>query len=89
MTFDECIKAEQEDREAMIKEWSTFLAEERTHCIAEATAGGESSYTDLITCLEMARDVRLLKQTKESDGSVAVDSQGHSKRTRHHRKSRL
>ena len=28
--------------------------------MAEATMGGESSYTDLVTCLEMARDVRAL-----------------------------
>jgi hypothetical protein len=25
--------------------------------------GGESSYTDLLTCLEMARDVKQLKQS--------------------------
>lgn len=60
VTFDECMKAEQEDRQTMIKEWSTFSSSERQHCVAEATMGGESSYTDLLTCLEMARDVRHL-----------------------------
>lgn len=84
VTFDECIKAEQEDREAMIKEWSTFSAAERTHCIAEATMGGESSYTDLITCLEMARDVRLMKKTNNSDHPVPGPSQKRSKTAPHH-----
>ena len=66
VTFDECVKAEQGDRETMIKEWSTFSSSDRTLCIAEATMGGESSYTDLLTCLEMARDVRALhKQTDD------------------------
>jgi hypothetical protein len=60
VTFDQCMKAEQEDRQTMIKEWSTFLPSERQHCISEATMGGESSYTELVTCLEMARDVRHL-----------------------------
>jgi hypothetical protein len=60
VTFDECLKAEQADRDTMIKEWSSFSAEDKRHCIAEATMGGESSYTDLLTCLEMARDVRAL-----------------------------
>jgi hypothetical protein len=60
VTFDECMKAEQEDRQTMIKEWSTFSSSDKQHCIAEATMGGESSYTDLVTCLEMARDVRHL-----------------------------
>jgi hypothetical protein len=61
VTFNECIKAEQLDRQTMINEWSTFSAEDKKHCIAEATMGGESSYTDLLTCLEMSRDVRKLK----------------------------
>jgi hypothetical protein len=60
VTFDQCMKAEQEDRQTMIKEWSTFSSSDKQHCIAEATMGGESSYTDLVTCLEMARDVRHL-----------------------------
>jgi hypothetical protein len=72
VTFDECMKAEQEDRDAMIKEWSNFLPEEKQHCIAEVTMGGESSYTELITCLEMARDVRLLKNPKQADQPAAT-----------------
>jgi hypothetical protein len=57
VSFDQCIQAEQVDRETMIKEWSTFSADDKRHCIALATTGGESSYTELLTCLEMARDV--------------------------------
>jgi hypothetical protein len=63
VTLDECLKAEQVDRESIKQEWSTFSASDRTHCITEATVGGESSYTDLLTCLEMARDVKKLKQS--------------------------
>jgi hypothetical protein len=62
VTIDECMKAEQADRETMKQEWSTFSAADKKGCIAEATMGGESSYTDLVTCLEMARDVRKMKQ---------------------------
>jgi hypothetical protein len=73
VTFDECLKAEQTDRDTMIKEWSSFSADDKRHCIAEATMGGESSYTDLLTCLEMARDVRALhkeaSQTPQQDTS--------------------
>ncbi|HZC55909.1 MAG TPA: hypothetical protein VE396_07655 [Xanthobacteraceae bacterium] len=61
VTLQECLDAEQVDRESIRKEWSTFDADDRRHCIAEATMGGESSYTDLLTCLEMARDVRKMK----------------------------
>jgi hypothetical protein len=87
VTFDQCMKAEQEDRDAMIKEWSNFSAAERAHCIAEVTMGGESSYTELITCLEMARDVRLLKQPSQSDQSTEGSPHKRSKSGQHRRAS--
>ena len=61
VTLKQCLDAEQADRETMKNEWSTFSAADKKHCIAEATMGGELSYTELVTCLEMARDVRKLR----------------------------
>lgn len=71
VTFDQCMQAEQDDHNEMIKEWSTFSADDKSHCIAEATMGGESSYTDLVTCLEMARDVRNLAKSEPSSDQKA------------------
>jgi hypothetical protein len=68
---EQCVKAEQVDRETMIKEWDTFSADDRRHCVAEATMGGESSYTELVTCLEMARDVRKLHSEANSSSAAA------------------
>ena len=45
-----------------MKIWKSFDASDRTHCTSELTMGGESSYTELFTCLEMARDVRKLHE---------------------------
>jgi hypothetical protein len=56
-----CIESELAVREQLVKEWSSFSAGDRTHCIDETIMGGESSYTELITCLEMARDVRAME----------------------------
>jgi hypothetical protein len=64
-TFDQCLKGQQDDRQAMIDQWSSFSAEDRRHCIAEATMGGVSSYTDLVSCLEMSRDARKLPAAKD------------------------
>jgi hypothetical protein len=74
VSFDQCLQAEKVDRETMIKEWSTFSADDKRHCIALATTGGESSYTELLTCLEMARDVRKLHS--EAKNSPAPAQQG-------------
>ncbi len=55
-----CIQSEDEVRQELVKRWSTFSATDKAHCINEAEMGGDSSYTELLTCLEMARDVREL-----------------------------
>jgi hypothetical protein len=65
-SFDQCMKEEQAVRDTMIKEWAAFSSDDKTHCVAEATMGGESSYTELLTCLEMARDVRELHKQPNS-----------------------
>jgi hypothetical protein len=64
-----CIDSEKAIREQLVKQWSSFSADDRTHCVYGSVKGGDSSYTELLTCLEMARDVRALHQqrTKSSD----------------------
>jgi hypothetical protein len=42
-------------RQKLSKEWGSFAPADRSHCIG-SEKGGYASYTDLITCLEMARD---------------------------------
>jgi hypothetical protein len=59
--FRQCIESEQAVFEQLKREWSAFSAEDRRHCVTLATTGGESSNTELLTCLEMARDVRALR----------------------------
>src|ERR1700683_2472572 len=58
----DCVDSEQRIRNQLMTAWERFDAADRAHCISESEMGGESSYTELITCLEMARDVRKLHQ---------------------------
>jgi hypothetical protein len=57
-----CLESEKLVREQLVKQWSSFLPADRTHCINESVMGGDSSYTELLTCLEMARDVRAMRE---------------------------
>ena len=59
-SFQQCVQSEQATRDELKKQWSTFSTSDKSHCVALAKTGGESSYTELITCMEMARDVRKL-----------------------------
>ena len=58
--LDSCLKAEQDARAQVAKEWSEFTAGDRATCIGLATLGAPTTYTELLTCLEMKRDVRKL-----------------------------
>jgi hypothetical protein len=60
LAFSQCVKNEQAMRQKLDGEWSTFLPAEKTNCVAEETAVSLPSYTDLVTCLEMARTARQL-----------------------------
>ena len=59
--FQQCLESEQAVLEQLKQKWSDFSAADKRHCVTLATTGGESSNTELLTCLEMARDVRLLR----------------------------
>src|SRR5262249_9169031 len=57
-SFQQCVQSEQAVREEIKKEWSSFSTSDKSHCVTLAKTGGESSYTELLTCMEMSRDVR-------------------------------
>ena len=68
-TFEQCVQSEQQVREELKKEWSTFSAADKQHCVSLAKTGGESTNTELLTCLEMARDVRALRSAATASSS--------------------
>jgi hypothetical protein len=57
----DCLESEQAIRDELVKQWSSFAAADKVACTNESKMGGESSYTELLTCLEMARDVRAMR----------------------------
>jgi hypothetical protein len=67
-----CVDSEQAIRQDLVKQWSNFSSADKTSCVNESKMGGESSYTELLTCLEMARDVRTMH--KEEQGIASTPS---------------
>jgi hypothetical protein len=53
-----CADDEAEARDQVQSQWTQFTAPDRTNCITESSIGDAPSYVELLTCLEMARDVR-------------------------------
>ena len=66
MQMDEgrCRQIENEARSQLVRQWADFPAADRTLCTQTATMGGTASYVELITCLEMKRDVARLPADK-------------------------
>jgi hypothetical protein len=74
-TKKDCVDSEQHLRNQLVTAWERFDAADRAHCVRESEMGGESSYTELLTCLEMARDVRKLNgQTVASESAHNIDT---------------
>jgi hypothetical protein len=56
-----CLRKEQEARNQIERQWNEFTADDRVQCVPRVTMAGRATYTELLTCLEMARDVRRLR----------------------------
>jgi hypothetical protein len=56
-TFDRCSQDEAAALSDLKREWATFSGVDQKTCMAATTVGGFASYVELLTCLEMARDV--------------------------------
>lgn len=55
-----CRNSEQKARDEMQRQWPQLNAADKAQCVPAATVGGNPTYTELLTCLEMARDIRQL-----------------------------
>jgi len=55
-----CLKSENDARERMIKDWSSFEASDRKDCVQPNTY--LPSYIEWLTCFEMNRNVREMRQ---------------------------
>jgi hypothetical protein len=80
-TADTCKQSEEATRDQLKKSWGEFSAKDKVECTATSQIGGHPSYADLITCLEMRRDVQKLHATS-SDKPEGDKSAGSPRKSR-------
>ena len=51
---ESCTKDETDAKDQLAKRWSSYSASQKKDCVGESSIGGEKSYVELLTCLEMA-----------------------------------
>ena len=61
-TTDSCLNDEKTARDDLGKSWSTFSADDKSHCLSMVSTGGSPSYVELLSCLEMSRDAKKIAQ---------------------------
>jgi hypothetical protein len=61
-TSESCLNDEKSAREDLTKAWSSFSAADKDHCLSMVSTGGSPSYVELLSCLEMSRDAKLISK---------------------------
>ena len=56
-TLQKCLDSEQKSRDQLVKLWLQFAPADRVKC-TKAVAAFEPTYSELLTCLEMAQDLK-------------------------------
>jgi len=56
-----CLRKERTARDQLARQWARFAAADKAHCL-ELARMAEPTYTELLTCLELARDARNLRE---------------------------
>ena len=60
----------QDARSKLDKDWSQYSAAQRSQCDDLVTTGGAPSYVELLTCLEMAKQVKELPEGSKMGNPV-------------------
>ena len=51
-----CTSDETQAKKQLAKSWSSYSASQKKQCLGESVIGGDKSYVELLTCLEMSQD---------------------------------
>ncbi len=66
-TTESCLNDEKAAHDQLVKDWSTFSAADKSHCLSMISTGGSPSYVELLSCLEMSRDAKKITQGRGNE----------------------
>jgi hypothetical protein len=56
-----CLRDEKQARAKLQQNWQEYTVEDRRQCRALSSLGGMPTYTEILTCIELAREARQLR----------------------------
>jgi hypothetical protein len=82
---ESCLADESAAQDTMKQNWSKYSADDKTMCVGMEKAGGPASYVELVSCLEIMRDARNIRNGDPLESDISPVTQralGMSTRTR-------
>jgi hypothetical protein len=73
--FNACLKDEEAARQKIVQQWSQFGDKAKSECLPVSSLGGQPTYTELLTCLEMTRDALNLRKNNTSPAPPTTTGQ--------------
>jgi hypothetical protein len=73
---DNCISEEQAAREQLVKDWATFPANTKAHCVLPAEY--LPSYIEWLTCLQMEGDIKKIRDEQPAANAARARTAGHT-----------
>ena len=58
-----CLSDERTAEDTLKQNWSKYNAADKTQCIGNVKTGGPASYVELLSCLEIMRDAKAIRET--------------------------
>jgi hypothetical protein len=86
-----CMGDERAARDVLAKGWDKYAPADKTQCVGMNGKGGPASYVELLSCLEIMRDAKSIRETDSlappAAGQGAESTSTESKRPAPRRKS--
>jgi hypothetical protein len=59
---DACLGDEHTAENTLVQNWSKYNAADKTQCVGNVRTGGPASYVELLSCLEIMRDAKAIRE---------------------------
>ena len=84
-----CMGDENAALDVLKQNWSKYASSDKTQCIGNVQTGGPASYVELLSCIEIMRDAKMIRNAGplESANAPGGSPDPPSRRRRHHDKS--
>jgi hypothetical protein len=69
-----CMGDENQALDVLKQNWSKYTGPDKVQCVGNVKTGGPASYVELLSCLEIMRDSKYIREGRTLEGSTTTPS---------------